>query len=54
MLNVNYFNKHKVFRQSSLMFSMMDKNCDRKITEAEFIKACLDNEDLMNMLEIEI
>ena len=53
MLNENYFNKQKVFRQSYLMFSMMDKNSDRKITEAEFVKACLNNQDLMDMLEIE-
>ena len=54
MLSENDLNKQKVFRQSYLMFSMMDKNSDRKITEVEFVKACLDNQDLMNMLETEI
>ena len=54
MLKEDCFKKQKVFRQSSLMFSMMDKNSDGKITEVEFVKACLDNQDLMNMLEIEI
>ena len=39
MLNESYFNKQKVFRQSYLMFSMMDKNSDRKITGVEFVKS---------------
>ena len=54
MLNEDCFKKQKVFRQSYMMFSMMDKNSDGKITEVEFVKACMDNQDLMNMLEIEI
>ena len=49
MLNENYFNKQKVFRQSYLMFSIMDKNSDRKITEVEFVKVRFTNKAVLNV-----
>ena len=50
MLNENYFNKQKVFRQSYLMFSMIDKNSEGKITEVEFVKVRFPRQYSMSML----
>ena len=38
--------------QAKEMFTMMDKNADGKITEEEFIRASLEDADLVRILSV--
>ena len=39
------------YNRAKCMFYLMDENQDGKLTEKEFIQYCLQNEDLVRMLD---